>query len=135
VGSDPLTYLQSAPHIPAPTGTAKWSDSNPNEAKLQRPANREYYTPENAGAMGNAYKTNSINNGLWTATPTFTAAKENGGGTGTFNTGYELGSKSTWESLRSNYAMRMPSKTRLEYGGGVDGGPHYVAAGSISGPA
>lgn len=123
-----LGRVVSNHRMPTPTGTRVWSADNPNELKLQRAANPDYYTHENAGGLGPAYRTNPTNNGMWTETPTATSAS---GGTGTFNTGYHASQhdKYDWESPRSNYAMRAPGATAATYGGG----PHYAAPGGEAG--
>ena len=77
LGSDKINPLSSG-RFDVATGTRLHRADNPNELKLQRVANPAYYRPENAGALGPAYKTNPSNFGMWT-TPTTTKRSGQGG--------------------------------------------------------
>jgi hypothetical protein len=113
IGSDQRSFVTSSQNF-VHTGTRVWSANNPNELKLQKAANPDFYTPENAGALGPAYRSNPVNNGMWTGARTATGtAQPQAGGIGTFTT-----PEPSWESQRSNYAMQR----KKEYGGG----PHHV---------
>jgi len=98
--------------------------NGPNQIKLQRAYNSDYYTPGSPGALGVEKRTNPVNNGMWTAAPTHTNAK---GHTATYNTGAYDPSAGHYavEFQESNYAMRRPNVARQVYG--VGAGPHYVA--------
>jgi len=132
IGSDDRSSPTSSVNKES-TGTMVWSPNNPNEAKLQKPKNAAYYTPQNAGAQGPQFATNPINNGMWTEMPKAagTAPQYDTHGVGTFNVGVAASdTKYSWESSKSNYAMNTPTKTKEVY----NTGPHYVPEGGIAGP-
>ena len=123
IGSDPL-YVDG--HVVAsgpPTGTRLHLPTNPNEMKLQRPANPAYYEPRHAGGLGNEFTTNAENNGLRTEAPTHISTY---GGTGRFNVGH-AGHQPRYaaSSATSNYATDR-GVAEQAYGVGSGGGPHAI---------